>query len=305
MQFILIAISALSLISCQSAAEDNAMLTMVNDYRTKNGLPKVCLNSQLTEAAKIQSLWQAETNQMSHSGPPGKVQLGDRIKAVNFSGPSFAENVGFASFDDSKAIFNAWIQSAGHKANIAGPKYGCAGFYKAKGQSNFFWTQVFGECKDCNSPSSSSSSSSAATPTSTASSSSSAAPASSSTSQSQQAASTTSASSIPSSSSSSSPSTSTSSCNNSPPATSSPPSPVAVTSTQSVTVTTSAFATVTITSTLISTTTVSSTPTASVTSASNSTMLNEKPEATSQKALLASLLEELVNLLHTIGNHRV
>ncbi|GAB9471939.1 hypothetical protein Gpo141_00009134, partial [Globisporangium polare] len=128
-------------------ASDNfqaAMLNAVNAERAKLGLTPFCTNKKLQAAAQLHSDDQARNNFMSHTGSGGST-VSMRITAQGFVWSSIAENVAAGQVDVA-SVMTAWMNSAGHKANILGSYkfFGTGYAYNSASTYKHYWTQDFG-----------------------------------------------------------------------------------------------------------------------------------------------------------------
>jgi uncharacterized protein YkwD len=121
-----------------NAGWQKELLSLVNAARAANGAALLCLNSKLNAAAQAHSNDQAAMNRMSHTGSNGSA-FNERITAAGYSGVATAENVAMGQ-RTVQEVFNDWMNSPGHRANILGKSYNHMG----AGLSNFFWSQEFG-----------------------------------------------------------------------------------------------------------------------------------------------------------------
>ncbi len=99
--------------------EDAAAMTAFNSFRARSGLAPCVLDANLQNIAQAHSNRMYNSQRMFHSGTPG-----------------VAENVFMGSICGLHAV-NAWINSAGHRANMLGP-YTRVGIAHAGG----FYTMV-------------------------------------------------------------------------------------------------------------------------------------------------------------------
>jgi uncharacterized protein YkwD len=118
-------------------------VALVNAQRAAAGLGAVSANGALTSAAARHSKDQATTHTMSHTGSDGST-MAQRCSAAGYGWRALAENVaaGQGSVD---AAMNAWMNSAGHRANILGASYvhiGVAVAWAADGTP--YWTMDLG-----------------------------------------------------------------------------------------------------------------------------------------------------------------
>ncbi len=107
----------------------NDVLTCVNNARAARGLSALTTNSTLTAAAQSCAERMAANGKMTHSaGPP-----------AGFS--TWGENIA-VGYPSASSVFDAWMGSDGHRANIVNPSYTRMGMgYVASG---FWWCQQFG-----------------------------------------------------------------------------------------------------------------------------------------------------------------
>jgi uncharacterized protein YkwD len=110
-----------------------ATLCLLNAERTDRGLSALRLNRDLQRAAISHGGDMVVHGYFSHSGRDGS-QPAERIRAVGYlsSGGAWriGENLAWGTGDlaTPKAIMNAWMNSAGHRANILQPAYREIGF---------------------------------------------------------------------------------------------------------------------------------------------------------------------------------
>ncbi|KAE8899505.1 hypothetical protein PF005_g3775 [Phytophthora fragariae] len=129
----------------QSSTMQQQMLNAVNKQRAAAGLSKLCTNSKLQSAAQGHSNDMAAKDYMSHTGSDGST-MSERISDSGYSWTAIAENVA-AGQTDVDAVMTAWMNSAGHRANILSSKvtmFGCAYAYNADSTYQHYWTQDFG-----------------------------------------------------------------------------------------------------------------------------------------------------------------
>lgn len=139
----------ISIIMCQQTNDFTSsmqMLQLVNDVRLKNNIRPLCLSEKLVRAATAHSAYQASLNRMTHDGP---VSLGDRFVKQGYNPSAVAENVGFTSTPFIKVVFDIWMSSSEHRANILDPNYVHFGTASSVGSNNmYFWTQLFAKPMD-------------------------------------------------------------------------------------------------------------------------------------------------------------
>lgn len=122
-------------------ASSMQMLQLVNNARIQRNIRPVCLSNKLVRAARAHSSYQASINTMTHDGP---LSLGDRFIRQGYQPSAVAENVGFTSTPFVQVVFDIWMSSPEHRANILDPTYVHFGSASAKGSNGmYFWTQLF------------------------------------------------------------------------------------------------------------------------------------------------------------------
>jgi uncharacterized protein YkwD len=118
------------------------VVAIVNAYRAQNGLAPLVENALLNAAAVDHSLYQATIAKMTHTGSGG-TNPGQRIAGWGYSARMWAENVA-AGQPTSDAVMTAWMNSAGHRANILNPnlrEIGVAAVTSVRG--TIYWTMDF------------------------------------------------------------------------------------------------------------------------------------------------------------------
>jgi hypothetical protein len=125
------------------AADDADVLVLVNQHRADNGLPPLCLNSLLNQAATAHSQDMLANNYFSHTGLNGS-QPWDRIRATGYKGSYFAENIALG-YQSAAEVFEGWRTSPGHNANMLSADATEMGLARV----GDYWTQVFGNGRPC------------------------------------------------------------------------------------------------------------------------------------------------------------
>jgi len=116
-------LEVLGRVSSISAGE---LLTDTNVERSKDSLPKLKLNDQLSHAAFLKAQDMFAHNYWAHTSPTGVTPwkwLGDSGYNYNVAGENLAKN-----YPTSQATVDAWMNSATHRANILNGKYQDIGF---------------------------------------------------------------------------------------------------------------------------------------------------------------------------------
>ncbi|KAG3128850.1 hypothetical protein PI126_g21209 [Phytophthora idaei] len=129
----------------------SAMLARVNQERAAHGLPALCTNKKLQNAAQGHSDDQAANNYMDHTGTDG-TSVSERITRSGYDWSAVAENVA-AGQPDVDSVMENWMNSPGHRENILGDytMFGCAYAHNTDTTYQHYWTQDFGtgDAEEC------------------------------------------------------------------------------------------------------------------------------------------------------------
>jgi uncharacterized protein YkwD len=126
-----------------NAALEAAVLEIVNTERAKAGCAPVANNDKLTAAARGHSADMAARNYFSHTTPEG-VDFVTRINNTGYRWSGAGENIAKGQRTPAD-VMNAWMNSAGHKANILNCGFKDLGVGVAADSSGtLLWTQDFG-----------------------------------------------------------------------------------------------------------------------------------------------------------------
>lgn len=101
-----------------------AVLTLHNVERLKNGAGKLVLNAKLTVAARRHAEDMLRQGYFSHDSLDGRT-AGQRIKAAGYVWRTYGENIAWGSGRRGSPpnIMQLWMSSPGHKRNILNPKF--------------------------------------------------------------------------------------------------------------------------------------------------------------------------------------
>lgn len=114
------------------------ILTLVNDYRTSQGLPRIKRDQTYASAYAVDhSQYMIEKEKISHDN------FGVRSSALKDQGAVIVgENVAYG-YDTAEKVVHAWLNSPGHLKNIEG-LYTHSGFGIVKNeQGQIYFTQLF------------------------------------------------------------------------------------------------------------------------------------------------------------------
>lgn len=115
------------------------LLRLVNEARDDAGCDPVTLDSRLTRAAQLHAEDMEENNYFSHSSQDGRTFV-DRAQDQGYSSPS-AENIAQGQ-PNANQVFNAWMNSSGHRDNIESCSTRTMGIGYT--EAEHYWVQDFG-----------------------------------------------------------------------------------------------------------------------------------------------------------------
>jgi len=141
----LAASNALTINSDEKSFTEEFMI-LLNNHRKNLGLRALILNDDLSTLSTEHSLDMAK-----NLVPFGHTGFSDRCKNsyVYLGGGNFcAENVAMGQ-KSPEAVFSAWMNSSGHRANMENSRITHTGFGYATNENNrIYWTQIFIEYKN-------------------------------------------------------------------------------------------------------------------------------------------------------------
>ncbi len=117
-----------------------SLLALVNQARAENGLSALSLNDSLSAVAQKKAEDMKNNNYFSHTSPTYGSPF-DMIKNAGISYRSAGENIAMGQ-KTAEAVFNAWMNSSGHRANILSSKFTQMGIGVTDGSARY-WSQMF------------------------------------------------------------------------------------------------------------------------------------------------------------------
>ena len=118
---------------------ESEVIRLVNEERQANGLPALKTDWELSRVARYKSKDMADKKYFSHTSPTYGSPF-EMMKAFGISYRSAGENIAKGQ-RTPKEVVNAWMNSAGHRANILNKSFTTIGVgYVADGN---YWTQMF------------------------------------------------------------------------------------------------------------------------------------------------------------------
>ena len=119
-------------------SDATAMLTLVNQARANAGLTALRLDDRLNQACLVHANDMQTNNFFSHTGSDGS-QPWDRMERAGYLWRAAGENIAKGQ-SSVQAAFDAWMNSAGHRANILSTSYVDMGLAHV----GPYWVQDFG-----------------------------------------------------------------------------------------------------------------------------------------------------------------
>ena len=129
-----------------AAVIPEVLIDLTNDNRLANGRTQLTYNPVLAHAAQLKANDMAEKGYFSHNSPGGVTPWHWFIQA-GYQFSSAGENLA-VHYTDSEEVAEAWMNSAGHRANILNNDFTEIGIATARGRydgySTIFVVQFFG-----------------------------------------------------------------------------------------------------------------------------------------------------------------
>ena len=104
--------------------DEKEVFNLINTQRTNNGLPALKVSSEVQKVARIKAQDMIDNNYFSHTSPTYGSPF-DMLKSFKVSYNSAGENI--AGNSSNSGAVNAWMNSAGHKANILNSSFNYTG----------------------------------------------------------------------------------------------------------------------------------------------------------------------------------
>ena len=124
------------------ASYQQQVLELVNKERSKNGLSPLTLDYSLSNVATKKSQDMINKNYFDHTSPTYGSPF-DMMKQFGISYRSAGENIAKGQRTPQE-VMNAWMNSAGHRANILNSSFTKLGVGIAKDSNGtLYWTQMF------------------------------------------------------------------------------------------------------------------------------------------------------------------
>ena len=105
-------------------ADENKLLSLINEERKKNNLPNLEIDKDLQNVAKLKADDLVKNNYFSHISPTYGTPF-EMLKSNNISYKTASENI--AGNSDITSAVNSWLSSESHKNNILSRDYNYTG----------------------------------------------------------------------------------------------------------------------------------------------------------------------------------
>ena len=134
-----------SVLTAGSTADEQRILELVNSARANAGCPALTIDNRLTVAALDHSRDMANRGYFEHVSPDG-ITPWARMTAAGYNYSAAGENIA-AGYSSTDAVFNGWMNSSGHRANILNCSFRNMGLSMVNQPGSpwtYYWTQMFG-----------------------------------------------------------------------------------------------------------------------------------------------------------------
>lgn len=128
-------------VTAQKSVEEQ-VIALVNQERTKRGLPALKANWQLSRVARFKSEDMRDRNYFSHTSPTYGSPF-NMMRAFGITYTAAGENIA-AGQTSAASVMQSWMNSPGHRQNILSPQFTQIGVgYASGGSYRHYWTQMF------------------------------------------------------------------------------------------------------------------------------------------------------------------
>jgi uncharacterized protein YkwD len=125
------------------------VVALVNAHRAQLGLTPLVVSPTLTASAQWKARNMAAFGYLDHDDPAPDARTADeRAVACGYHSTGWGENIAFG-YSTAQAVFDAWLDSPEHRANIERPEYRATGVGAAGAPT--YWAQSFGVTVDAGS----------------------------------------------------------------------------------------------------------------------------------------------------------
>ena len=129
------------LVDAETKTTEQEILDLVNQERSKNNLPALTLNWEVSRVARYKSQDMCDKNYFDHNSPTYGSPF-DMLKKFNINYKSAGENIAKGQ-KTAQAVMNSWMNSSGHRANILNKNFTQLGVGYYQKNNTTYWTQLF------------------------------------------------------------------------------------------------------------------------------------------------------------------
>ncbi len=122
-------------------APERRLFELHNRARARRGLPRLCVHPALKRAAEAHSRDMIRRDYFSHDTKGKNESACERIRRFGYRYRYCGENIGYNR--TPQRMFNAWMRSSGHRANILNRKYREVGVGAYRGRYNGYKTTMY------------------------------------------------------------------------------------------------------------------------------------------------------------------
>ena len=129
-------------VSSSNLTYEQKVVELVNIERQKVGLSALTLDSAISNVARTKSKDMATNNYFAHQSPTYG-SAGDMLTRFGIKWSAWGENIASGQ-RTPEAVVTAWMNSAGHRANILSANFSKIGVgYATNSNGTPYWTQMF------------------------------------------------------------------------------------------------------------------------------------------------------------------
>lgn len=132
-------------------AEEQAFLTLINNYRAQNSLGPLSVSFTLSRASAWKSRHLGENAYFGHDDTPIGRTWSTRVRDCGYGYNTYiGENIA-AGYGTAAQVFEGWRNSPGHNSNMLGSNYTTIGIGRVVVSGSpygTYWTTVFGGYND-------------------------------------------------------------------------------------------------------------------------------------------------------------
>lgn len=125
--------------AANASAEEQNMLSLMNEYRASFGLSALSANTVLTRAAQSQSQYMDRVQDLTHTQSPPLETSDDRIRYYGGGFTATGEVIAYGYLDAASTLAQ-WKSSPSHRNVIVSPSFRKIGISR----TGYYWSVTFG-----------------------------------------------------------------------------------------------------------------------------------------------------------------